>query len=297
MNWIIYFFGSGAAFISGVGLVFAAVASLSFYKRKWAIPTATLGAILGLILIALSATPMPYWFYRIAGVVSLLWLVAERSERKTIQRCRPWFRLTVFLLWSGGILAEIPFHIAPTLKPAGRPTLYIFADSVTAGMGDTSTETWPRLLARSQSIDVQDHSQMGAKVGSMLRKAEKLSLGDGIILLEIGGNDLLGSTSIAEFDRDLEKLLVKICGPGRIVIMFELPLPPFSNEFGRIQRRLAKNYQVHLIPKRIFVSVLTTNKATVDQVHLSPYGHELMAETVWSLIQPAYVFEEAKKTG
>jgi hypothetical protein len=36
------------------------------------------------------------------------------------------------------------------------------------------------------------------------------------------------------------------------------------------------------------VSVLTTDGATVDSVHLSPRGHELMAETVWSLIRTAY---------
>jgi acyl-CoA thioesterase-1 len=288
MRWIIYFFGSGAAFFSGVGFVLAAAAILSFYHRRWATRTATLGAFTGLILIALSAIPLPYWFYGIAGVVSLTWLVAERSEWQTIQKSRRWLRIAVVLLWSAGTMAEIPYQVAPTLKPSGRPTLYIFADSVTAGMGDSSTETWPTMLARSHSIDVQDHSQMGAKVGSMLRKAEKVSLGAGIILLEIGGNDLLGSTPATEFDRDLDRLLAKICEPGRIVIMFELPLPPFSNEFGRIQGRLANKYRVHLIPKRIFVSVLTTNGATVDQVHLSRYGHELMAETVWSLIQPAY---------
>jgi len=49
-----------------------------------------------------------------------------------------------------------------------------------------------------------------------------------------------------------------------------------------------------LIPKRIFVSVLTTDQATVDSVHLSRYGHELMAATVWSLIRPAYIREEGK---
>jgi acyl-CoA thioesterase-1 len=288
MNWLIHFFGSGTAFFSGVGFVLAAIAFLCFCQRKWAMRSASLVALFGLILIALSATPLPYWFYGIAGMVSLLWLVAERSERKTIQKSRRWFRLTLVLLWSAGTLAEVPYHIAPTLKPAGRPTLYIFADSVTAGMGENSIETWPNLLARSHSIDVQDHSQMGAKVGSMLRKVEKLSIGDGIVLLEIGGNDLLGSTPATEFERDLDQLLAKVCRPGRTVIMFELPLPPFSNEFGRIQRRLAKNYQVHLIPKRIFVSVLTTDGATVDQVHLSRYGHELMAQTVWSLIQRAY---------
>jgi acyl-CoA thioesterase I len=143
-------------------------------------------------------------------------------------------------------------------------------------------------LARSRSIDVQDYSQIGAKVSSVLRKAERVSLADGIVLLEIGGNDLLGSTHASEFERQLDQLLLQVCGPGRIVLMFELPLPPFANEFGRIQRRLAAKYHVKLIPKRIFVRLLTTDGATVDSIHLTQDGHERMAQTVWSLIQSVY---------
>jgi acyl-CoA thioesterase I len=288
MNWVIYFFGSEDAFFVGVGLVFVAAAFLSFYRRKWLMAASTLFAVIGLILIALSAAALPYWLYAAAGLVSLFWLVAERIETQIFQNSRRWLRLSTVVLWSIAAIAEFPYQIAPSLEPAGRPTLYIFADSVTAGMGEASVETWPKLLARSHSINVQDHSQMGAKVRSMLREVEGLNLGDGIVLLEIGGNDLLGSTSVSDFERDLNQLLARLSGPGRVVIMFELPLPPFSNQFGWVQRRLANKYRVKLIPKQIFVSVLTTDGATVDSVHLTKRGHERMAETVWSLIRSAY---------
>ena len=288
MTWLIYFFGSGAAFFAGVGLVLLATAILSLSKINWAKRSATLSAILGLIFVTLSATPLPYWFYGIAGVISLLWLIAERLEQKTIEKSRIWFRVTVVFLLSAAFLIEVPYRFAPALKVVGRPTLYIFADSVTAGMGDASTETWPHLLARAHSIKVRDYSQMGAKVSSMRRKAESTPVEDGIVLLEIGGNDLLGSTSAIDFERDLDQLLTKLSGKGRIMVMFELPLPPFANEFGRIQRRLAKKYGAYLVPKRIFVGVLTTDQATVDSLHLSQLGHVLMAETVWSLIRTAY---------
>jgi acyl-CoA thioesterase I len=288
MNWVIYFFGSGAAFFTGVGLVLAAAALLSFWRRQLSKPVSTLFALFGFILIAVSATPLPYWLYAVAGLVSLGWLVAERVERQICQNNRAWFRLSAAVLWSVAALVELPYQIAPNLEIAGRPTLYIFADSVTAGMGEPSVETWPKLLVRSHSIDVQDHSQMGAKVRSMARKVEGVTVGDGIVLLEIGGNDLFGSTSASDFERDLNQLLAKICAPGRVIIMFELPLPPFSNQYGMAQRRLTNKYGVKLTPKRILASVLTADGATVDSVHLTQRGHELMADTVWSLIRSAY---------
>lgn len=70
--------------------------------------------------------------------------------------------------------------------------------------------------------------------------------------------------------------------------MFELPLPPFCNEFGRVQRRLAAKHGVTLIPKRVFATVLAGEEATLDSIHLSRAGHERMAEVVWGLIRGAY---------
>jgi len=43
-----------------------------------------------------------------------------------------------------------------------------------------------------------------------------------------------------------------------------------------------------MIPKWVFVNVLTAGGATVDSVHLSRQGHERMAETVWNVIRPAF---------
>ena len=68
----------------------------------------------------------------------------------------------------------------------------------------------------------------------------------------------------------------------------ELPLPPFCNDYGRIQRHLAAQHGVLLIPKRVFAAVLAGDAATLDSVHLDRAGHERMAEVVWSLIRPAY---------
>ena len=55
-----------------------------------------------------------------------------------------------------------------------------------------------------------------------------------------------------------------------------------------IQRELAAKYAVVLIPKRIFIGVLTTPGATVDGIHLSPAGHAWMADVIWEVIGPAY---------
>ena len=68
--------------------------------------------------------------------------------------------------------------------------------------------------------------------------------------------------------------------------MFELPLPPFYHSYGMTQRRLAKKYEVALIPKRYFLSILAAGDATLDSIHLSQSGHQSMSDLVWRLSRP-----------
>ncbi len=76
--------------------------------------------------------------------------------------------------------------------------------------------------------------------------------------------------------------------PDRQVVLFELPLIPFYNQYGRAQRSIAAKHNVKLIPKRVFLSVLYDNDSTLDTIHLSQSGHQLMAECVWRILKPAY---------
>ena len=289
MNHIIYLFASGDIFFIGVAFVFAGGAMLAWYQQRWLTIAATILTVVGLLLVGLSSPPLPYWLYAVSVVLTLLWLVASRWKGETFQTYRKWLLGLAALLWLVCLAIEIPYHIAPTLPQSDFSHFCIIGDSVTAGMADPRGDTWPKLLARVHpNIAVVDLSQMGATVASAQRQADGLPSDDGLLLLEIGGNDVLGSTPVKKFEQDLEFLLQCVCKSGRTVMMFELPLPPFCNSYGRVQRTLAAKYGVVLIPKRFFIAVLSTPGATVDSIHLSPQGHEQMASVVWSLINAAY---------
>jgi len=163
----------------------------------------------------------------------------------------------------------------------------VIGDSMSAGMGGNDDRTWTSHLP--ERIEVHNLARPGATTAMALKsQASQLPKTGGIVLLEIGGNDLLGDTSSAQFERDLDRLLRAVKADDRTLVMFELPLPPLSNEYGRIQRRLAARYGVHLIPKRIMIQVLAGGGATLDSIHLTEAGHERMAAEVWKILAPAY---------
>lgn len=287
MQWVVYLFGSGLVFFLAVGFFLVALAIFYRSERRWLKSLATILTLIGLFASGLSGTPLPYWFYGVAAAGTLAWLFAEHSARLWFQRHRARFRLLALTLWAVGVALEAPYQWTPRAAPHFQHDLYVIGDSVSAGVGQ-ETWTWPRLLSDSGEMRVHDFSRMGATVSSALKQTEGLSELGGIVVLEIGGNDLLGSTTPEAFDRDLAELLGRVCAPDRVVLMFELPSLPLANNYGRIQRRLAAEHGVALIPKRVLMGVLTGGGATLDSVHLSKQGHEKMAAIVRSLIGPPF---------
>jgi acyl-CoA thioesterase I len=191
------------------------------------------------------------------------------------------------------VLWEFPYVLSPRLPPSPAARVTVIGDSVSAGMGDGEAVTWPELLRRRHGLEVIDYSHVGETAETAVKRLEGEPLQPGIVLIEVGGNDLLGDTSPQDFERALGGLLRLLRHEERQLVMFELPLPPLYNRFGRIQRRLARAHGVALIPKRIFMDVLLSSETTLDTIHLNQAGHERMADRVWEIVAPAV--DDAKR--
>ena len=152
---------------------------------------------------------------------------------------------------------------------------------------DPPGRNWPDLLGDLAQIKVRNMSAGGATVASWLGQARLINQDDTLVIIEVGGNDLLGGTSIAKFREDLQTMLDSVCSPHRHIVMIELPLPPFYNGFGMVQRDLAKSHGVTLIPKRYLARIICRSGATVDGLHLSNTGHTLLAHAIFEMLTQA----------
>ena len=282
MNWLIFHIASGAAFFSGAVCIMLA-AGLSLAGRQSINRWSTLPCLIGIVVVAASATPLPYWFYGLLGSSSIGWLYVARSPTASWKKKR-WATALFVGIWTVAVGVESPYHFVPSVSASRDSHLIVYADSITAGIGEGEAETWPNILRRTKSVNISDRSQMGATVKSVLVKVKNDSPPTGIVILEIGGNDFFGNTGIAEFDRDLDRLLKLLTEQHNQVVMFELPLPPFFNNFGIVQRRLAKKHGVILIPKRVLMSVLSRSNATLDSIHLTQHGHDMLADAVSDIL-------------
>lgn len=282
---IIWFCAAGYSFFIGTLLFILAILLSIFYKKSWSEVIVYVFIVIGTFSIILSAAPFALWFYTIWVITLLLWLLAMnlKLHTKKFKWQKP-ASVLFLLMCITVILAELPYHLKPPIPKRNFDKLYIIGDSVSAGIGGKNEQTWPKILHDKYKVNVINLSKSGATVGSALRQADKIESQGAIVLLEIGGNDLFAPTPTSAFEKDMRQLLKTVGINNRTVVILELPLQPWHISYGRIQRRLAKEFNAILIPKRFFVSVLSKKGATTDLAHLSPSGHEFMAETIWYLL-------------
>jgi acyl-CoA thioesterase I len=284
ISWFVWFCAAGKAFFPGVGLlILAAIIPLS-RRGKFLNLIGFFFIILGIILIILSATPLNVWFSAVWAISLLIFLFTIIWPIRNFKRTK--ISSVVFLfVCILALVAELPFHINPYIPRNKTGKLYLIGDSVSAGIGGKGEVTWPVIFSRKYGIEVNNLSVAGATVGSILPQALKINDDNTMVLLEIGGNDLLSMTSQLEFEQNLRSLLQKIVHrPDRAVIMLELPLAPWHIGYGRIQRKLADEFGVTLIPKSFLADIFGTKGATVDLAHLTPEGHEIMAEKIGHIL-------------
>jgi len=290
LRWAMYHFAGGDAYLLGLLTLAVCQAALLRYKglriRRWL----KIGSGLGLIWSLADPSPLPLWLMAVFLVVLVIRLVDWWRDRKGIAAgtgTEPWHerrnRMCLVACAVLGIGCEVP-HFGFQRPQSTITTLGIIGDSITAGLND-GDDTWPRQLSRQVGTRILDASQPGATLKSACNQVARLaSSPQDLLLLEIGGNDLLEGLPVAEFERDLDHLL-SICEPSRRpVYLVELPIPPLSVRYGEVQRRVAGQHGVRLIPRRPFLKVLTTAGSTVDGIHLSNTGHARLASLIESLI-------------
>ncbi len=181
------------------------------------------------------------------------------------------------------IVSESVHRLCPEVIVSEKTSVYVIGDSISAGMG-TGIPCWPDLLDRKISLNVMNLAQAGAVVNDGSDQAEKITQPGSLVIVEIGGNDLLGKTTAAEFASALDTLIGQLKSDGHTILMFELPLFPFQNAFGTAQRRIAYTHEISLLPKCFFVKVLEQDGATLDGLHLSRSGHQALAELIAEIV-------------
>lgn len=227
--------------------------------------------------------PLPGWAYTLWTLAALFLLASGQWPNASVP-----LRLSAYaavFAASLGLLAwEWPSVLSPALRIPPSASVVVIGDSISSGVG-SGERTWPMVLADRLERPVVNLARPGATALSAREQVQGIAEPEAFVLLEIGGNDLLKRIGAAAFEQHLDALLADLRNGRHDVWMFELPLFPLQNAYGRAQRAAARRHDIGLIPRRHFARVLGMGNGTLDGVHLTQQGHDEMARRLAGMIR------------
>lgn len=176
-------------------------------------------------------------------------------------------------------------HWPITNWPQQIETIVAFGDSVTRGYGSRRGEDYPAHLSERLDRHVINAGQDGDTTADALKRLESdvLSHEPDMVLVGLGGNDLLQRQSADQVFKNLETIIDRVQEAGAVVVLLEIRGLP-GLDFGGRYKELAKKKGCILVPN-IFSGVITNPDLMYDQIHPNSAGYFQIAKKVYGEIK------------
>lgn len=183
-------------------------------------------------------------------------------------------------------LVTIPWRVALAQGAAGI-TILAFGDSLTAGLGVETEQSFPARLERALRGAGVDARVINAGVsgdttsGGLARLDWTLAESPALVILELGANDALRGIPPSVTEANLDRMLAQL-GAKRIPVLLAGMLAPpnlgaeYGAAFNAIYPRLAQKHGVPLYP--FFLEGLAAQPALLqnDGMHPNARGVEVI---------------------
>lgn len=186
---------------------------------------------------------------------------------------------------------------AGPVAQAHQPTLVFLGDSLTAGFGLSPEQAFParieaRLKSEGRPWKVVNAGISGdTTAGGAARLDWLYRQRVDVLFLCLGANDGLRGIPVAETERNLRTILDRARKEGTRVVLAGIQLPEnygpdYRAAFARIYPRLAKAYQVPLLPFLLEGVAVVPLLNQADGIHPNAEGARQVANHVWPVLDP-----------
>ncbi len=146
------------------------------------------------------------------------------------------------------------------VSSAQQQTILVFGDSLSAAYGIPRASGWVNLLQQELQRSHPQYKVVNASIsgettiGGRQRIAQALRQhSPNIVILELGANDGLRGTPIADIESNLSAIIQQSRQGNRKVLLVGIQLPPnygknYTDQFKAVFSRLAQRHHVELVP-------------------------------------------------
>lgn len=183
------------------------------------------------------------------------------------------------------------------LLAAERPLLVCYGDSITAGYGLETGQSFPDALqrdldAKGYHYKVNNQGTSGATTKDAVADLRSiLLLHPAVVIVEFGGNDGLRGLPLTETRRNLDSVLTALENAHIKILLAGISLPPnygqeYIQQFELIFRDLAKKHHVAFVPMIYKDMVNVPGTIQPDGIHPTAKGSEIIARTLLPALMP-----------
>jgi len=177
----------------------------------------------------------------------------------------------------------------PTLpRLDSHDVIVAFGDSLTHGTGAGSDEAYPAVLAKLTGRTVINAGVPGDTTEGGLERLPGVLAEHRprLVLLCLGGNDMLRKQSRSATENNLRLLVRTIRASGAEVVLISVPEPKLFGGAPDFYERIAEDMQLPL-EEDIFNDVLKDNRLKSDPIHANAAGYRVVAERLAEFLSEA----------
>lgn len=190
----------------------------------------------------------------------------------------------------------------PSAAPAQKQTILFYGNSLTAGYGVEPSQAFPALVGQKIDSAGLNYQVVNAGLsgettaGGKSRISWVMRQPVAVFVLELGGNDGLRGLPLRDTRRNLQAIMdtVRRKSPKATIVLAGMQIPPnlgtdYTREFRDLFKELADKNRAVLIPFLLEGVGGVPKLNQPDGIHPTPAGHQIIANTVWRVLQPVLV--------
>jgi acyl-CoA thioesterase-1 len=190
-----------------------------------------------------------------------------------------------------------PGPVTKPVVPNSRPRIVFLGDSLTAGLGLPSDQSYPHLIGmklkdRGYDFEIVNAGVSGDTSAGGSRRLDWSLEGDvRALVLALGANDGLRGLPTDELKKNLRVVLDRAKSRNIPVVLAGMEAPPnngpeYTRAFRQVYSDLAKEYDVRFVPFLLLGVAGNPSLNQGDGIHPNARGAEIVADLVLAELEP-----------
>ena len=189
----------------------------------------------------------------------------------------------LLVLIAAALLAAWFFRTETTraARPTAGTNIIAFGDSLVSGRGASPGNDFSSVLSRRLGRTIVNAGRSGDTTASALSRldADVLSRSPRVVIVVLGGNDLLRRVPREQTLANLAEIVERIRERGAAVVLVGLGVGLFSDPYSHGFQEIARRTSSAFVPD-VLDGIVGDNSRMSDSIHPNDAGYQIMADRV-----------------